>query len=163
MFKATWASKPFCDLGRNVCLPNPGFVCSERLLPSLLDILRVHLSFMGLRREPLLRWHQRNDWLLPNEMVEILLDHLNSGYLRGTAQPSGTRKVIRSDDVILGGVYLQHHSVDSCEIPQLRVPPMGSLAGVVYSTVIYVVHSRLHGLDMVHYSRRSGYGKKCLL
>lgn len=59
--------------GRNVCLPNFGLLCGQRFLFTLPNILRVCIDFMGIWCWSILWWYQRNDWLLPDEILEILL------------------------------------------------------------------------------------------
>lgn len=68
----------FCLAGWYVRVPNSRLVCCERLLSTFLDLLRMHLNLLGIWSEPFLRWHKGDDWILPNDVVEILLDYFYS-------------------------------------------------------------------------------------
>lgn len=91
-------------------------------------------------------------------MVEILLDHLNSGYMHSKYPVKCLpRQMLHVE--LLGGVYIQYHPMDARQVFELRVSSLGSFLWMVYRSNFYVVHSWLYGLDLVYNSGRSRNGK----
>lgn len=68
---------------RNVRLPVAGYVCRERILPALPDVLRVYFRVMGIWSGSILRWHTGHDRLLSLLLVEDMLDSYHACYLCG--------------------------------------------------------------------------------
>lgn len=71
----------------DVCLPNTRLVRGQRLLPIVPDILRVHIDIVGVWGEQILRRHKRDDRLLPDEVVEVLLGNNNTSHLHRKYRP----------------------------------------------------------------------------
>lgn len=146
--------------GWDVCVPIARHVRRQRLLPALLDVLRVYLRVVGVRCEPVLRRHTRHDRLLSVFLVEDLLDRHYARHLRGKtpADDNFTRSqtmpfLFLLDKCYLmfftGRLHLQHHQIRPREIPLVRIPVVESLIGLARGPLLDAMHSGLHDLYLV--------------
>lgn len=69
--------------GWNVRLSIARYVCRERILPALPDVLRVYFRVVGIRGRSILRRHTGHDRLLSLLLVEDMLDGHHACHLCG--------------------------------------------------------------------------------